>query len=109
MRATLESAGGGARSPTWRQIMSDVLGLETCRPAQGEASYGAALVAGVGVGLFASLEKAAELGAPVVDRCRPDPERHDRYGELFAVYKEAQAELAPLDHRIHKLTEGDIS
>ena len=98
--------GGGARSATWRQIMSDVLGLEICRPAQGEASYGAALIAGVGAGVFGSLQEAAALGAPIIERCRPDPDRHATYSKLFAIYKEAQAGLAPLDHRLHRLSEG---
>lgn len=95
--------GGGARSALWRQIVSDVLGLEIALPAHGEASYGAALVAGVGVGLFESEQQAAALGAPVVERHRPDPERHALYGELFAVYKDAQASLAPLSHRLRAI------
>ena len=98
--------GGGARSATWRQIMSDVLGREICRPAQGDASYGAALIAGVGAGVFGSLSEAAELCAPVIDRARPEAERHDLYSKLFAVYKEAQAGLAPLDHQLHGLFEA---
>lgn len=98
--------GGGARSSLWRQIVSDVLGLEICLPANGEASYGAALVAGVGVGLFESELQAASLCAPVIESHRPDPARHALYGELFAVYKDAQNSLAPLNHRLRALFRG---
>ncbi len=99
--------GGGAKSALWRQIVSDVLGVEINRPANGDASFGAALVAGVVVGLFASPREAAERCARVVDRCRPDLARHTLYSALFAVYKEAQAALAPLDHKLHALFAED--
>jgi xylulokinase len=95
--------GGGAKSALWRQVVSDVLGVEISRPANGDASFGVALVAGVGVGLFASPRQAVERCAQVIDRCRPDPARHALYSELFAVYKQAQAVLAPLDHKLHAL------
>lgn len=101
--------GGGAKSALWRQTVSDVLGVEISRPANGDASFGAALVAGVGVGLFDSPRQAAERCAKVVDRCRPDSARHALYSELFAVYKQAQAALAPLDHKLHALFAEDQS
>ena len=46
--------GGGAKSACWRQIIADVTGLTVERTEIGDASFGAALVAGIGVGLFAS-------------------------------------------------------
>ena len=46
---------------------------------------------------------AVERCAQVIDRCRPDPARHALYSELFAVYIQAQAALAPLDHKLHAL------
>ena len=95
--------GGGARSALWRQIISDVLGLEISRPANGDASFGAALLAGVGAGLFASSEEAAGRCAKVVDRVQPNEARHALYSQLFSIYKEAQARLASLDHKLHDL------
>ena len=46
--------GGGARSPLWRQIQADVYGqaVETVQAEEG-AAYGAALLAGVGAGVWA--------------------------------------------------------
>jgi xylulokinase len=99
--------GGGARSALWRQIIADVTGLEIERPANGDASFGAALVAGIGVGLFASPEAAVQACVRIVDRCLPDLRRHDLYTRLFAIYKDAQAVLAPLDHRLHRLLHPD--
>jgi len=95
--------GGGARSALWRQIIADVMDLEILLPGNGDASFGAALVAGVGVGLFASPQEAVERCVRIVDRTRPDAERADFYSKLLEIYREAQASLAPLDHRLHAL------
>ncbi|HVG82737.1 MAG TPA: xylulokinase [Methylomirabilota bacterium] len=95
--------GGGSRSLTWRQIIADVTGLAIEKPENGDASFGAALLAGIGIGAFASPEDAVERCVRVVGRAEPNAERHRLYGELFAVYKDAQAALAPLSHRLHGL------
>ena len=52
-------AGGGARSPLWRQIVADVLGLPiSLEPEDRGPAFGAALLAGVAVGVYASVEEA---------------------------------------------------
>jgi xylulokinase len=95
--------GGGSRSATWRQIIADVTGLTIEKPENGDASFGAALLAGIGTGAFDSPEHAVERCVRIVGRAEPDAERHALYSELFAVYKDAQAALAPLSHRLHDL------
>ena len=52
-------SGGGARSPLWRQILADVFNAElvTVNTTEG-AAYGAALLAGVGVGAWADVDSA---------------------------------------------------
>ncbi len=93
--------GGGARSATWRQIIADVTGLAIERPGNGDASFGAALVAGLGVGFYADPRAAVKECVTVLDRCEPDGGRGALYERMFAVYREAQAALAPLSHRLH--------
>jgi len=95
--------GGGARSAAWRQIIADVTGLSIERPGNGDASFGAALVAGIGVGFYDGPQVAVAQCVRVVDRCEPDPACHALYSELFEVYKQAQAALAPLSHRLHAI------
>lgn len=57
---TIRALGGGAKSALWLQILADVTGLPVERPACSEAaSLGAALLAAVGAGYFASIEDAA--------------------------------------------------
>jgi xylulokinase len=95
--------GGGARSGTWRQIMADVLGKEILVPRNGDASFGDALVAGIGVGIFQGPEDAVKETTDLVAHHQPDPERGRLYTELFEIYQEAQRRLAELDHRLHDL------
>ena len=97
--------GGGARSATWRQIIADVTGLAVERPGNGDASFGAALVAGIGAGFYPDPKAAVAQCVTVLDRRDPDPARHALYGELFGIYKQAQAALAPLNHRLHAIVE----
>ncbi len=97
--------GGGARSGVWRQIIADVTRLTVERPENGDASFGAALVAGVGIGAFASAQSAVDACVRILDRCEPDQGRGALYDELFGIYKDAQAALAPLNHRLHRLFE----
>jgi xylulokinase len=100
---TIRLMGGGARSATWRQIIADVTGLTIERTESADASFGAALIAGIGIGVFASPQDAVAKCVRFLDTTTPDPSRHKFYSDLFAVYKDAQAALADLNHRIHAL------
>lgn len=105
----IESAriiGGGAKSQTWRQIVADVLGIEILLPATTDASFGAALLAGVGVGVFADERSAAQQCARIVEVARPDPARRARYDELFQIYRKAQAALVEVNHALGRFAGG---
>ncbi|MBR2634063.1 MAG: hypothetical protein IKD31_00610 [Clostridia bacterium] len=53
--------GGGASSPLWAQIKADVTGLKLCTLKEKEsACLGTAILAGVGVGIYASVEEACQ-------------------------------------------------
>ena len=54
-------SGGGARSALWRQILSDVMDVElvTVNTTEG-AAFGAALLAGVGVGVWYSVDESCQ-------------------------------------------------
>jgi xylulokinase len=56
---TIRLGGGGARAPLWRQIQADVYGqaVEILAAEEG-AAYGAALLAGVGSGVWSSVDDA---------------------------------------------------
>ena len=65
--------GGGARSATWRQIIADITGLTVERTESADASFGAALIAGIGTGVFASPEDAVMKCVRLLDTTTPDP------------------------------------
>lgn len=100
---TIEAArivGGGARSRLWRQIVSDVLQLPIALPEVTDASFGAALLAGVGCGLFESEEQAADACVRFTERHEPDAARAAVYDEMFELYRLSQARLAGINHRL---------
>jgi len=71
---SIRLGGGGARSPLWRQIQADVYGhaVEIVEAEEG-AAYGAALLAGVGVGLWPTVDAACAATVRVVTRVNPQP------------------------------------
>jgi xylulokinase len=101
---TVRLIGGGARSGTWRQIMADVLGRQIMLPANGDASFGAAVVAGIGVGVFGDVDDAVARCCSTVATHEPDPRRHERYSAFFDVYRDVQQHLVAVNHRLHELT-----
>lgn len=101
---TIRLMGGGAKSACWRQIIADVTGLVIERTEASDASFGAALVAGVGVGVFASLEEALTRSVRVQETTIPTPEASSFYDQLFSVYKQAQAALVEVNHKLYHLT-----
>ncbi len=80
--------GGGARSPVWQQILADVFGeqINLLNIEEGPA-FGAAIIAGVGVGCFASFEEAEEKMIEVVKIISPDKEKVKVYDQYYEVYR----------------------
>ncbi len=79
-------SGGGAKSPLWRQILADVLGapLVTVEALEG-AAYGAALLAGVGVGVWPDVE-AATASIQLGEEVAPGPNAA-AYEQAYNVYR----------------------
>jgi xylulokinase len=100
---TARLLGGGGASATWRQIIADVTGLSIERTEAADASFGAALLAGIGAGIFTSPEHAVAACVRLADHRTPNQENHGRYNELFKIYKTAQAALTPVNHRLHQI------
>ncbi|MCO5119562.1 MAG: xylulokinase [Burkholderiaceae bacterium] len=92
--------GGGARSETWRQIVADVLGISILMPAVTDASFGAALIAGVGIGAFPDEATAAARTVRIVARHEPDTGKRALYDELHGIYRDAARQLVDINHRL---------
>ncbi len=87
---SLRIGGGATRSALWNQIQADVYGrpVETLRVSE-STGLGAALLGGLGAGLFSSLEEGVKAMVHVADRIEPDPKRHQCYEDLYRVYVQA--------------------
>ena len=72
--STIRLGGGGARSKLWQQIQADVYGhsVEVVEAEEG-AAYGAALLAGVGAGVWSSVDEACECSVRVAKEVKPNP------------------------------------
>jgi len=81
--------GGGAKSPFWLQLKADITGKRVMVPRVTEASLlGAAVLAGVGAGIYRDLEDAVERVFKVKDTFEPDPSVKATYDRMFAVYRD---------------------
>jgi xylulokinase len=93
-------AGGGGRSPYWRQMVADVFNLPVYALATADqAAVGAALLARTGVrgdDAVALAQAWARYGPP----SEPDATRHARYDELFELFREAYAPVVGISHRL---------
>ena len=92
-------SGGGTKSPVWRQIIADVLGVElvTVNTAEGGA-YGAGLLAVAGAGAFASVEEACEAVISITGSTLPG-ENQAKYEEIYPTYRDLYPALTPIFHR----------
>ena len=79
--------GGGAKSPLWKKIIANVLGIKVDVIESEEGpGYGGAMLAAVACGEFASVEEAAEKLVKVVDTIEPDPELIEKYNDRYAKF-----------------------
>ncbi|MDD5677667.1 MAG: xylulokinase [Kiritimatiellae bacterium] len=78
--------GGGAKSDLWSRIVCDVFGKKLVRPAACDASFGAALLAGVGLGIFDNERDAVAKCVKIKDALAPDERNHATYEKLFQTY-----------------------
>jgi xylulokinase len=86
-------AGGGARSHWWMQLKADLLGIPVEVPKQDEpGTFGAALLAGVGLGTYSSFTEAARSVA-MARRFEPDAARADAFRAKIERHREAAAML----------------
>ncbi len=82
-------SGGEPVSAPLVQLRADLFGIPVVVGQNAEASgAGAAALAGVAAGVFASLREASEAVAAPAQRIEPSPNAHDRATELLRRYEE---------------------
>ncbi|MBN1372566.1 MAG: xylulokinase [Anaerolineaceae bacterium] len=97
-------SGGGAKSPLWRQILADVFNAElvTVNTTEG-AAYGAALLAGVGVGAWADVDAACQATVRETGSTKPTAAGVAFYDKAYAVYRQLYPALKDISHKLSEL------
>ncbi len=85
----VRASGGGIKSPLWRQILASVLEakLITVDVVEG-AAYGAALLAGVGAGVWSNVETACKEVVRLAEISNPNDGQGVIYRTMYPVYRE---------------------
>ncbi|MBQ7403814.1 MAG: xylulokinase [Lentisphaeria bacterium] len=88
--------GGGARGKLWSEIICNVFGIPVQIPVPGDASFGTALLAGTGAGVFANSREAVKQCLNIDREIHPDAELTGFYREVFKKYRAIHDALAPV-------------
>ena len=96
--------GGGAKGDVVAQILSDVLNVEFSMPdcVEEATAIGAAVIAGVGVGVFDSFQEVKRF-LKFEKTVKPVKEHREDYEKLMPVFDEAYHCMLPLYKKMAKL------
>ena len=89
--------GGGAKSPLWKNIMANILGipLDILKTEQGPG-YGGAILAAVGCGEYESVSEACQKLVEIADTVYPDKELTALYEAKYQIFKKIYPTLKEL-------------
>lgn len=98
----VRASGGGTKSLLWRQILASVLETElvTVNTIEG-AAFGAALLAGVGVGSWKDVPSACRETVKITGSCQPNKDQTDLYRQSYAFYEELYPALKASFRKMH--------
>jgi xylulokinase len=101
--SSITIVGGGAKGAVWRKIMADVYEAEILRPNYLEeaTSMGAAVIAGVGSGIFRDFSVAKNF-TEITDRTYPDPANYPVYRQKKELFEDSYRALEPLFSRMSR-------
>jgi xylulokinase len=90
----VRATGGGARSEFWRQMQADIYKspIVITNATEGPA-YGVALLAGVGTGVWSSVEQACKSSIRTLSTIKPSKKQATAYDRHFAVYDKFYSDL----------------
>ncbi len=100
----IRASGGGTKSGLWRQILASVLDAElvTVNTAEG-AAYGAALLAGVGAGVWQDVHSACKDCIKITGSTRPDAQQVETYKKGYSIYQQLYPSLKGSFAKLAKL------
>ena len=93
--SSVRLGGGGAKSKLWRKIQADVYRTPVEIAAEDEgAAFGAAILAGVGAGVWSSVDEACDATIAIAERI--DPEASPELERNYAAYRKLYEALRPV-------------
>ena len=93
--------GGGSKSGLWSQMLADAVDFPVeVTDAEEAGALGAAVLAGIGAGVYGSLEQAMGPTIRLLRTHKPDPEAHEQLGEAYETYTDLAGAMEPLWPRI---------
>ena len=80
--------GGGAKSPLWRKIFANVLGIKLTIPETEQGpGYGGAILAAVANGEYPTVQDAVDKLVKVTDTVEPEPALVEKYEKKYQTYR----------------------
>ncbi|NWJ44289.1 MAG: FGGY-family carbohydrate kinase [Chloroflexi bacterium] len=105
----LVAVGGGAKSKTWLQIVSDVTGTSQDVPQQIiGASYGDAFLAAYASGLVKDFDTLSKVWVGTPARIEPDAKNHALYNEYYDLFLQMYRQTSEISHRLARLGAQDF-
>ena len=93
--------GGGAKSPLWRKIMANVLGIKvnTVEIEEGPA-YGGAILAAIADGVYTDVKSATDAIVRKAETVEPEAELVALYNEKYECYRKSYPALKDVFHSL---------
>jgi xylulokinase len=98
----LVAVGGATRNSFWMQNKADITGLPIDVPEVEEATpLGAAILAGIGIGLYQNEQDAFEQVCKTGKTYHPNPQLTPKYAEWYQIYRQLYPILKPVSHQLY--------
>ncbi len=98
----LVAVGGATRNSFWMQNKADVIGLPIDVPEVEEATpLGAAILAGIGIGLYRDEQDALERVYKPGRTYQPNPQLASKYADWYQIYKQLYPVLKSVNHQVY--------
>ncbi|MBE5961532.1 MAG: xylulokinase [Lachnospiraceae bacterium] len=95
--------GGGAKSPLWCKMIANIMNVKVDKINSEEGpGFGAAILAAVGCGKFASVEEASEKLIKVVSTVEQTPELVDKYEKKYQIFRQIYPALTDVYDQMSK-------
>ena len=101
---SMRACGGGSKSPVWRKIMADLYkcGIHTLKQEEGPA-YGAAILAGVGTGIYSSIQDACDAFIEEDEITECDLKEAEEYEKFHKIYDRFYEDIKENLHALYEL------